>query len=358
MFNSSPTRASSAVYANLNEQQEGTALELETPRSPVEPLQQPDLEEGTPPSYEESTGGTNINVSVTNGGSVTTTFVHCCPDGDETSVDELKAGLSAQLEKADTEGRKLRMLIFRGQILQSGKCISDYKLSDGDTLQLLTWAPEAAAAAAEAAAAAANPPPQSPSGGAGGRPPPEFVFEGFRHHFQVAAAAAQSPNAMILQEEVGRWSARVKVWTCMLLLIYSFRLLVSMSQSIDKQQQQKSSQMAFSFLGFWVAYIGLRAATRLNFPLARGYYYGQVTVAMCNLFLLAIGDPSVTPHERGADGKDHPVEASPSVLWISFAIHCIFWAYIVYGAYRFQRALGMWLQDGAPDHIIESQEEV
>ena len=33
-----------------------------------------------------------------------------------------------------------------------------------------------------------------------------------------------------LQEEVEIWAGRVKVWTCMLLLLYSFKLLVGLSQ--------------------------------------------------------------------------------------------------------------------------------
>jgi len=81
----------------------------------------------------------------------------------------------------------------------------------------------------------------------------------------------------------------------------------------------------------------------------------QLTVAMCNLFLMAIRDPSVTP---GADTGDGARPMSPNVLFISFAINAVFWAYIVYGAFRFQRALWLWLQDGAPEHVIQSQEEV
>jgi len=140
----------------------------------------------------------------------------------------------------------------------------------------------------------------------------------------------------------------------MLMLIYSFKLLVGMSQSLEAHEQH-SSELALSFLGFWVAYIGLRSATRFNFSLARGYFYGQLTVAMCNLFLMAIRDPSVTP---GADTGDGARPMSPNVLFISFAINAVFWAYIVYGAFRFQRALWLWLQDGAPEHVIQSQEEV
>merc|ERR1711904_553016 len=124
------------------------------------------------------------------------------------------------------------------------------------------------------------------------------------------------------------------------MLIYSFKLLVGMSQSLEAHHRQHSSELAFSFLGFWVAYVGLRAATRFNFSLARGYFYGQMTVAMCNLFLMAIRDPSVTP---GGEIGDEDRQVSPNVLFISFAINIVFWAYIVYGAFRFQRALWMWL---------------
>merc|ERR1711939_1272126 len=231
--------------------------------------------------------------------------------------------------------------------------MSDYKLKNGDTLQLLTWIPEATAAAAAntMAAVQSGESASTPGGSAQHRP------EGFPFGDEQAAFTFQTQLAsgMILQEEVERWSARVKVWTCMLMLIYSFKLLVGMSLSLEAHQQH-SSELALSFLGFWVAYIGLRAATRFNFSLARGYFYGQMTVAMCNLFLMAIRDPSVVPNGKSPDGTQK--EISPNVLYISFAINVIFWAYIVYGAFRFQRALWLWLQDGAPEHVLEAQEEV
>jgi len=146
----------------------------------------------------------------------------------------------------------------------------------------------------------------------------------------------------------------------MLMLIYSFQLLVGMSQSLETHQQH-SSKMALSFLGFWVAYIGLRGASRYNFSLARGYLFGSIAVGVCNLFLMAIKDPSVTPeahHTGGATGHDETREVSPNVLFLSFTINVVFWAYIVYCAYRYQKALLAWLQDGAPEHIVQSQEEV
>merc|ERR1711988_1723179 len=184
------------------------------------------------------------------------------------------------------------------------------------------------------------------------RPAGDTLFDEQRaFNFQQGLA-----QGLILEEEVQRWAARVKVWCCMLMLIYSFKLLVGMSQSLEAHQKH-SSELALSFLGFWVAYIGLRAATRYNFSLARGYFYGQMTVAMCNLFLMAIRDPSVTPGAE--DGSEIDTrQVSPNILFISFAINVVFWAYIVYGAYRFQRALWLWLQEGAPEHVIDAQEEV
>lgn len=280
------------------------------------------------------------------------------PSDEDRSIVDVKADMEERLAKMEC---KLRLLIFRGQILQNGKKLSDYKLKRGDTVQLLTWIPEAAAAAAaNTATTAAVPSNNAAAAAAPGAAPGAATFQMQRADFgfdEQAAFAFQAGlgTGMILQEEVERWSARVKVWTCMLMLIYSFKLLVGMSQSMEAHQQH-SSELALSFLGFWVAYIGLRAATRFNFSLARGYFYGQMTVAMCHLFLMAIKDPSVTPGGDTHDG--HSRQVSPNVLFISFAINVVFWAYIVYGAFRFQRALWMWLQDGAPDHILQSQEEV
>lgn len=289
-----------------------------------------------------------LNISVTNGGAVLATLEYTCPQ-DDMEVADLKSDLEARLTKIDEE-RKLRMLIFRGQILQNGKKITDYKLDHGDTIQLLTWVPEAAAAAAVHAAAAAAVPSQDENNARLVLSRADF---GFDEHRPFQFPPGQTLQQAIHQEEVERWSARVKVWTCMLMLVDSFQMLVGMSSSLEQQQRrQHSSSLAFSFLGFWVAYIGLRAATRLNFSLARGYYYGQMTVAMCKLFLMATKDPSVTPADA------HGVPRSPNYIYVEFALHSAFWLYIVYGAYRFQRALWQWLQDGAPDYIIESQEDV
>ena len=76
---------------------------------------------------------------------------------------------------------------------------------------------------------------------------------------------------------------------CVLLLI----ILLS-QQSLESQRENSTPTLAFSLLGFWVsesyfhtsccahelptqvAYVGARAATRLNLALARGYLYGQV----------------------------------------------------------------------------------
>merc|ERR1712010_336753 len=176
------------------------------------------------------------------------------------------------------------MLIFRGQIMQNGKNLSDYKLDNGDTLQLLTWVPEAAAAAAAAAQTQAEPPRPSPIISRS-----DFSIEVPQRPFGAFPAAAPASQAGLeLQEEVETWAARVKVWTCMLLLLYSFKLLVGLSQSMEQHEQQRTPNVAFDLLGFWVAYIGVRAATRLNLALARGYLYGQVMVGVCNIFLLAM----------------------------------------------------------------------
>jgi len=290
-----------------------------------------------------------INISVTNGGAVMATFQYTGQlEQEDIDVKDFKEDLESRLAKLD-EGLKLRMLIYRGQILQNGKKLCDYKINDGDTLQLLTWVPEAAAAVAAAETAAATHDSEESVS-------PQTIlaranFGGFDQQRALTLATPTTAQGTFLQEEVERWSARVKVWTCMLMLIYSFKLLVGMSQSLEAHHRQHSSELAFSFLGFWVAYVGLRAATRLNYSLARGYYYGQMTVAMCNLFLMAIRDPSVT-------GESEHVQVSSNVLYVSFAINVVFWSYIVYGAYRFQHALWVWLQDGAPEHVMEAQEDV
>jgi len=298
-----------------------------------------------------------IKVSVTNGGAVLETFDYPIPKTD-TTVADFKKDLETRLEKLEV---KLRMLIYRGQVLTNAKKLSEYKFRTGETLQLLTWIPESTAAAATqqaaAQAAAAVAPGVAPGVNAANRPFQPVPLEEQQRVFAFQTGLTQG---MLLQEEVEQWSARVKVWTCMLMLIYSFELLVGMSQSVEAHQQH-SSKMALSFLGFWVAYIGLRGASRYNFSLARGYLFGSIGVALCNLFLMAIRDPSVMPQEHssaGHDNKETPREVSSNVLFLSFTINVVFWAYIVYCAYRYQRALLMWLQDGAPEHIVQSQEEV
>merc|ERR1711977_698689 len=111
-----------------------------------------------------------------------------------------------------------------------------------------------------------------------------------------------------LQEEVETWASRVKMWTCMLLMLYSFKLLVGISQSMEQREREHSSAVAFDLLGFWVAYVGARAATRLNLSLARGYLYGQVMLGACNIFLVAMQEPVGT----SADGEKIPY----SVMWV------------------------------------------
>lgn len=339
-----------ATYARLRSESENPSLETQ---------EQPDEDKVEITVVEEPASAVDtegeqgeqleIKVSVTNGGAVMDTFDYTCTKGDMT-VDDFKVDLESRLEKMQC---KLRLLIYRGQILQNGKKLSDYKLKTGDTLQLLTWIPESTAAAAAHSVQQPTPSSDGISAPAGASPRnvvENRLVDAERTAFQFQAGLA---HGLALQEEVERWSARVKVWTCMLMLIFSFTLLVGMSESLE-QHQQHSSELALSFLGFWVAYIGLRAATRYNFSLARGYFYGQMTVGMCKLFLVAIQDPSVTP---GMEGEDK-TPLSPNVLFINFAINVVFWAYIVYGAFRFQRALWLWLQDGAPEHIIQSQEEI
>merc|ERR1711959_262263 len=85
-----------------------------------------------------------------------------------------------------------------------------------------------------------------------------------------------SLQGLELQNEVEIWANRIKMWTCMLLMLYSFKLLVGLSQSVEQREQQHSPSIAFDLLGFWVAYVGARAATQLNLALARGYLCGQV----------------------------------------------------------------------------------
>lgn len=116
---------------------------------------------------------------------------------------------------------------------------------------------------------------------------------------------------------------------------------------MEQREEQHAPTLAFDLLGFWVAYIGARAATRLNLALARGYLYGQVMVAVCNMFLIATRDPKVT-----AQGEQIP----GYMVWVSLVVNGLFWGYIVYSAFRFQKALFSWLSQVHPDLIIEQQD--
>merc|ERR1711977_427545 len=130
-----------------------------------------------------------------------------------------------------------------------------------------------------------------------------------------------------LQEEVETWASRVKMWTCMLLMLYSFKLLVGISQSMEQREREHSSAIAFDLLGFWVAYVGARAATQLNLALARGYLCGQVMVGACNIFVLAMREPGAA-----ADGQ----EITNDMVWVSVIVNVIFWGYMIFAAFRFQ----------------------
>merc|ERR1711998_39383 len=279
-----------------------------------------------------------ITISVTDGATVVATFQYPAPP--ELSILDLRAGLCEQLRRIDPE-KKIRLLIFRGQILKYNQKVGDTKMQPGDTLQMLT--------------AANTPPPEAPtaepaSASPRGVPAARTLLMqlGMMQQTQQDPRGPVDPalpqitlQGLELQEEVERWASRVKVWTCMLLLLYSFKLLVGLSQSLETRQQHYTPTLAFSVLAFWVAYVGARAATRLNLALARGYFYGQVLVAVVNIFLLAVRDPS----QINPDTKD---EIPASIVWITLAINCLFWGYIVYGAYRFQRALFLWLSEVHP----------
>eukprot|EP00656_Telonema_subtile_P027161 TRINITY_DN2918_c0_g1_i2.p1 TRINITY_DN2918_c0_g1~~TRINITY_DN2918_c0_g1_i2.p1 ORF type:complete len:224 (+),score=71.68 TRINITY_DN2918_c0_g1_i2:558-1229(+) len=217
-------------------------------------------------------------------------------------------------------------------------------MQPGDTLQMLT----------ASNVQAAPPPPEptaAPAGPGMARSPHELLVElgmiqaasrgnaGVHQHPQQI-----SVQGLELQEEVERWGARVKIWTCLLLLLYSFKLLVGLSQSMEQREQQHTPTLAFDLLGFWVAYIGARAATRLNLSLARGYLYGQVMVAVCSLFLIATKDPSTT-----ADGENMP----NYMVGVALGLNGLFWGYIVYSAFQFQKALFEWFSEVHPELILE-----
>jgi len=297
-----------------------------------------------------------IKISVTDGATVIATFDASAPP--ELSIRDLRAALSQELAKIDTE-KRIRLLIFRGQILKDEQHVSDTKIVPGDTLQMLTCAntPPPEVAPVDTAPPAASGSPRAQSARAllmqlGVIQQNQQQMH--THHRGMDPGMAQiSLHGLELQEEVERWASRVKVWTCMLLLLYSFKLLVGLSQqSLENQRENSTPTLAFSLLGFWVAYVGARAATRLNLALARGYLYGQVLVAVVNIFLLAMRDPNQVA--SGAHGEEVPY----SILWISLAINCLFWGYIVYGAYRFQRALFMWLSEVHPDLILEDHSDM
>merc|ERR1711865_1367906 len=271
--------------------------------------------------------------------------VSICSVSPELSIRDLRAALSQELAKIDTE-KRIRLLIFRGQILKDEQHVSDTKIVPGDTLQMLTCA---------------NTPPPAASGSPRAQSARALLMQlgviqqnqqqMHTHHRGMDPGMAQiSLHGLELQEEVERWASRVKVWTCMLLLLYSFKLLVGLSQqSLENQRENSTPTLAFSLLGFWVAYVGARAATRLNLALARGYLYGQMMVAVVNIFLLAMRDPSTVNVDA---------QVPYSILWISLAINCLFWGYIVYGAYMFQRSLFLWLSEVHPDLILEDHSDM
>merc|ERR1711865_1268454 len=65
--------------------------------------------------------------------------VSICSVSPELSIRDLRAALSQELAKIDTE-KRIRLLIFRGQILKDEQHVSDTKILAGDTLQMLTCA--------------------------------------------------------------------------------------------------------------------------------------------------------------------------------------------------------------------------
>jgi hypothetical protein len=70
----------------------------------------------------------------------------------------------------------------------------------------------------------------------------------------------------------------------------------------------------------------------------------QVVVAVCNMFLIATKDPKLVP-----DG-----DATPAyLLYVSMLVNGLFWGYIVYSAFRFQKALFAWFTQVHPDLILE-----
>eukprot|EP00658_Telonema_sp_P-2_P073689 TRINITY_DN627_c0_g1_i3.p1 TRINITY_DN627_c0_g1~~TRINITY_DN627_c0_g1_i3.p1 ORF type:complete len:327 (+),score=61.37 TRINITY_DN627_c0_g1_i3:182-1162(+) len=281
-----------------------------------------------------------ITISITDGATVVSSFEHVlAPD---MQVSQLRAELTAELLKFD-EGKKIRLLICKGQILKDSQALSDTKLLPGDTLQMLI-APNA------------PPPPETQEGEApegaaapaGGRSPRSILAD-FGVLQQQHIARTVDVHGLELQDEVERWGARVKIWTCMLLLLYSFKLLVGLSQSMETKENQQGPSLAFDLLGFWVAYIGSRAASRLNLSLARGYLYGQVVVAVYNLFLIVTRDPAVS-----ADGEEVPY----SIMWLSLGVNLLFWGYIVFVAYRFQHALFAWFSEVHPDLILDQHSDM
>jgi len=308
------------------------------------------VSEEEPPEYPEAE---TIKISVTDGAIVIAAFDTPAPP--EMSVRDLRAALSEELIKIDPE-KKIRLLIFRGQILKDEQHVSDTKMTPGDTLQMLTCAntpPPEIAPPADTAPPAGN----SPRAQSARALLMQLGVIQQQHQQMPAAHRGIDPHAqpqmtmhgLELQEEVERWASRVKIWTCMLLLLYSFKLLVGLSQSLETRQHDSTPTLAFSLLGFWVAYVGARAATRLNLALARGYLYGQMMVGVVNIFLLAMRDPSTVNVDA---------QVPYSILWISLAINCLFWGYIVYGAYMFQRSLFLWLSEVHPDLILEDHSDM
>merc|ERR1711935_619074 len=120
---------------------------------------------------------------------------------------------------------------------------------------------------------------------------------------------------------------------------------------MEQRQDKHAPTLAFDLLGFWVAYIGARAATRLNLALARGYLYGQVMVAVCNMFMIATRDPQLSTNTQGEQIPGY-------MVWVTLMVNGLFWGYVVYTAFRFQKALFAWFSQFHPDLIIEQNSDM
>jgi len=212
------------------------------------------VSEEEPPEYPEAE---TIKISVTDGAIVIATFDTPAPP--EMSVRDLRAALSEELIKIDPE-KKIRLLIFRGQILKDEQHVSDTKMTPGDTLQMLTCAntppPEIAPPADTAPPTGNSPRAQSARAllmQLGVIQQQHQQMPGAHRGIDPHAQPQMTMHGLELQEEVERWASRVKIWTCMLLLLYSFKLLVGLSQSLETRQHDSTPTLAFSLLGFWVS---------------------------------------------------------------------------------------------------------